>query len=73
MTVRLDMSGHADYSHEPGQLYDCPRCENQCFCAQVQAGQIDDAENTEPTICVHCELESEAQQIRAARRFGSRS
>lgn len=23
---------HVDYPHRPGALYDCPACENECFC-----------------------------------------
>lgn len=26
------MSGHVDYPHEPGRLYDCPECEKRCHC-----------------------------------------
>lgn len=27
---------HADYPHEPGMLYDCPRCEAECHCTDEQ-------------------------------------
>lgn len=30
--VDLDDIPHADYPHRPGMLYDCLRCENECFC-----------------------------------------
>lgn len=72
-TVRRDMSGHADYPHETGAMYDCTACESNCFCAELQAGQITDADDTEPTICVHCAIEGEAQNERAQARFGRRS
>jgi hypothetical protein len=26
---------HNDYPHNPGQLYDCAACENNCFCDGV--------------------------------------
>lgn len=29
----LDEIPHADYPHEPGRLYDCARCESECFCS----------------------------------------
>lgn len=68
--VRRDMSGHADYPHEAGCLYDCTACEANCFCDELRKGQVVDAEDTEPTICVHCEIEGEAQNERAQERFG---
>jgi len=71
--VRRDMSGHADYPHNVGELYDCTACESNCFCAEVQAGQVTDAEDTELTMCVHCAIEGEAQDERAQTRFGRRS
>jgi hypothetical protein len=71
--VRRNMSGHADYPHEAGTLYDCTACEANCFCAEVQAGQVDDAEDTEPTICVHCAIGEEHMQAHADRKFGRRS
>jgi len=24
---------HVDYPHEPGTLYDCEACEQECFCS----------------------------------------
>jgi hypothetical protein len=41
--------GHDAYPHLPGQLYDCPACENECFC------DADDPSSK----CVHCALEDE--------------
>lgn len=32
---------HSDYPHWPGQLYDCPGCEAECFC------DVD-------LLCIHC-------------------
>lgn len=26
------MTGHADYPHQPGTLYDCQPCETECNC-----------------------------------------
>lgn len=40
----LDEIPHADYPHKPGRLHDCPRCESECFCADL-AGD---------TECVFC-------------------
>lgn len=45
---------HVDYPHEPGTLYDCPACEEQCYCnngtcvhcAEVAAGWGDFMEAT---------------------------
>ena len=34
---------HADYPHYPGTLYDCPACENECFCGAEPAG-----------FCIYC-------------------
>lgn len=28
---------HSEYPHEPGQLYDCPACENRCHCTDGMA------------------------------------
>ncbi len=47
--IPLDEIPHSDYPHEPGRLYDCPRCENECFCT----GYPGDTE------CVFCALLSE--------------
>jgi hypothetical protein len=71
--VRRDMSGHADYPHEAGTLYDCTACESNCFCDELQADQVTDAEDTEPTICVHCAIGQEQMQAHADRKFGPRS
>lgn len=30
--VPLDEIEHVAYPHEPGRLYDCPRCEAECHC-----------------------------------------
>lgn len=38
---------HADYPHEPGTLYDCPKCETVCYCT------------ADHTPCVHCALGTE--------------
>lgn len=29
--------GHVNYPHEPGRLYDCPACEDQCHCTPAVA------------------------------------
>lgn len=73
MTVRLDMSGHADYPHEPGTLYDCPVCETVCFCAELREDQIIASEDEEPTTCVHCEVAGEEFRREAARKYGPRN
>jgi len=44
---------HADYPHTPGTLYDCPACESECFCADMNTvhttrGELDDA------ACIYC-------------------
>lgn len=70
--TRRDMSGHADYPHTAGALYDCTACEANCFCDEIGEGQILDAEDTEPDVCVHCAIEGEAQNRRAQKRFGRR-
>lgn len=38
---------HADYPHTPGSLYDCPRCEAECFCKREHG-------SLEWTECVFC-------------------
>jgi len=38
---------HADYPHRPGTLYDCPACENECFCER-KSGSL------EYSKCVFC-------------------
>lgn len=48
--MNLDDIAHADYPHEPGRLYDCPRCEAECFCTD-QPGH---------TECVFCAILREA-------------
>ena len=65
--------GHDVQPHEAGTMYDCPSCASNCFCAELQADQITDAEDTKPEICVHCETEGEAQNELAQKRFGRRS
>lgn len=45
----LDEIPHADYPHEPGSLYDCPRCEAECFC------------RPNGTSCVFCEILTETR------------
>lgn len=60
-------------NHKAGLLFDCPACEDECFCEELQADQVTDAEDTEPTICVHCAIEGEAQNARAQARFGRRT
>ena len=37
---------HVNYPHTPGQLYDCPECESQCFCGDLRY----------ETSCVYCAL-----------------
>lgn len=71
--TRRDMSGHADYPHEAGTLYDCTACESNCFCDELQADQVTDAEDTLPVACVHCAIEGETQFARAQERYGRRS
>ncbi len=39
---------HVDYPHNEGQLYDCPGCEEQCFC-----------DGGETWTCVCCAIEQE--------------
>lgn len=68
MTIHVASPGH-----EAGLLYDCPGCQDECFCEELRAGQIIDAEDTEPTICVHCADEGETQNERAQARFGRRT
>lgn len=48
--MNLDDIAHADYPHEPGGLYDCARCEAECFCTG-EPGH---------TECVFCALLREA-------------
>jgi hypothetical protein len=36
---------HVDYPHHPGTLYDCPACENECFCHRTGGFDVK---------CVHC-------------------
>lgn len=72
MTVRLDMTGHADYPHNPGTLYDCPICETVCYCAELQADQIIASEDEEPTECIACAIGREEQRERAQRLYGPR-
>lgn len=40
---------HADYPHNPGDPYDCPACEAECFCSRI-LGTMD------YTKCVFCAL-----------------
>lgn len=42
--IPLSELPHIDYPHEPGRLYDCARCEAECFCT----GRDGDTE------CVFC-------------------
>ena len=35
---------HISYPHHPGEIYDCPACESQCFC---EPGMSE---------CVYCSL-----------------
>lgn len=53
VTIEKSEPQHADYPHEPGTLYDCPACEENCYCS------------TEPgcTPCLHCSLQSDAEYI----------
>lgn len=45
------MTPHAEYPHEAGTLYDCPRCEAECpYANEVPASECD---------CVHHAIESE--------------
>jgi hypothetical protein len=46
----LDEVPHADYPHLPGALYDCARCEAECFCT----GRPGDTE------CVFCSILEES-------------
>lgn len=46
---------HADYPHEPGTLYDCPRCEAECFCS--------DPGKRGGATCVFCALLQERHQL----------
>lgn len=48
---QTEMLGHADYPHWPGELYDCPACEAECFC--------DPTDNQSE--CVHCALTLECE------------
>jgi hypothetical protein len=41
---------HADYPHEPGRLYDCPLCEQMCFCGLETDGEVRKGE----TECIYC-------------------
>jgi len=58
---------HADYPHEPGQLYDCPACEAQCFCGnRTPPGGNPACCGLAPclpgcchTECVHCAIADE--------------
>lgn len=45
---------HVDYPHEPGRLYDCPRCEAECFCAPG---------NTQCVFCAILEEEERKDQL----------
>ncbi len=42
-----DHPRHADYPHEPGNLYDCPACEAACLC-------------TDGFVCVRCAIDADA-------------
>lgn len=42
-----DMEYHADYPHEPGTLYSCQACEENCYCDQLTVQ------------CIACDEESE--------------
>ena len=39
---------HVDYPHLAGTLYDCPACEEECFCEKFL-----------PWKCVHCDTREE--------------
>lgn len=39
---------HADYPHESGRLPDCPACQWECFCSELDG----------ETKCVHCDSNS---------------
>jgi len=43
---------HVDYPHTPGTLYDCPGCEQECHCTQLNTGQA--AGPPDRVRCVHC-------------------
>lgn len=49
-----DMPECADYPHEPGTMYDCDRCETECFCHDLDV--------TGKTKCVFCALLHERHQ-----------
>jgi len=42
---------HVDYPHEPGYLYDCPACEEECYCT------IDDNGSLLSAPCVYCTVD----------------
>lgn len=46
---------HADYPHNPGTLYDCLRCESECFCMELNKDQRSSPDGTgDGVTCVHC-------------------
>lgn len=53
MTIKPEspVTGHADYPHVPGTLYDCRKCESQCFCSDGPE-------------CVYCALSDERKLCR---------
>jgi hypothetical protein len=68
------MSAHVTSpDHEAGTLFDCLACESGCFCEELQASAVADAEDTEPTICVCCAIGQEHMQAHADRKFGRRN
>jgi len=48
---------HVRYPHLPGALYDCVACEAQCFCAELNRGQV--RPDLDPIVCVHCAIQQE--------------
>lgn len=45
---------HVSYPHHPGEMYDCPACESQCFCTPDTAA------------CVHCALAATSERVMTA-------
>lgn len=72
--LQLDADRHDLYPHVPGTLYDCPACEDTCFCDEVKADREDEyREEGDVLECVHCAGLTEAWNADVQRRLGRQS
>lgn len=60
MGVRRTSDGHADYPHILGSLFDCPACEETCYCVLGE------------TECVRCAIVAERKMNARAIRYFNR-